>query len=104
MSGLGNSRRTFDLHSGIGRAPGSQLNGGRGRQAETIRAPNEPWSRPVCRFHLEDLRMPAGATLSIHELEAHMAKLIDPATGQFPVAGDSEHMLMLWQISRRAYK
>lgn len=33
--------------------------------------------------------MPPGATLSIHELEAHMAKLIDPATGQFPLAGHS---------------
>lgn len=54
--------------------------------------------------HLEDFRMPPGATLSIHELEAHMAKLIDPATGQFPTVGVLEMVLSLWQISRRAYK
>jgi hypothetical protein len=48
--------------------------------------------------------MPPGATLSIHELEAHMAKLIDPATGQFPMAGDPKHILKLWQISKRASK
>ena len=46
--------------------------------------------------HLEDFRMPPGATLSIHELEAHMAKLIDPATGQFPTAGVLEMILRLW--------
>ena len=60
--------------------------GGRQRQ---FRRRTNLGAEPVWLSHLEDLRMPPGATLSIHELEAHMAKLIDPATGQFPIAGDS---------------
>jgi len=75
-----------------------------GKQAETISGAEPTLEQPSTVSHLDDLRMPPGATLSIHELEAHMAKLIDPATGQFPMGGALNIILRLRQISRRAYK